>query len=61
MEGMELIEYFGDRARALLRDVMVRTFSDPRESIFLTRFGLSLRNAQRKRESHEVEGPFARL
>ena len=45
MEGMELTEYFGDRARALLRDVMVRTFSDPRESIFLTRFGLSLRNA----------------
>ena len=56
MEGMELTEYFGDRARALLRDVMVRTFSDPRESIFLTRFGLSLRNAQSKRESHEVEG-----
>ena len=56
MNSMELTEYFGERAHSLLKSVMGSSLRDPRESAFLMRFGLSLRRAQRRRESHEMDG-----
>ena len=56
INSMELTEYFGERAHSLLKSVMGSSLRDPRESAFLMRFGLSLRRAQRRRESHEMDG-----
>lgn len=56
MDSMELTEYFGERAQALLKSVMGNSLGDPKESSFLLRFGLSLKRSQRRRESYEKEG-----
>ncbi|MGN0098039.1 MAG: radical SAM/SPASM domain-containing protein [Candidatus Methanomethylophilaceae archaeon] len=56
MDSMELTEYFGERAQALLKSVIGNSLRDPKGSSFLLRFGLSLKRSQGRRESYEKEG-----
>jgi len=56
MENNELTQYFSRHSKALVLQILSRSFSDPKEAAFLLRFGRSVKKANAIRERYETEG-----